>query len=469
MSGIILCSLLHFLPVYAATDPPTQPSKGHLWIRLQYKFKQNTPSSRWREHVIQTPGGFATAWGPYIKGTNNPPPGKTIRVVKGKEDTDQPGIIKFYNLDANPNWEWQIVQWGHKNYQPLGGYYIYTIGDKTYQNVKIPPRFIITAGKTITDVYMSGEHALTRKPQPVPLPQVPGGTVNIPQNLTVSIPKKIPEPGPPAFTIAILSDEGSVIEANKIEPYMRTVYPYSAMGDQLKIVVVESSKQVMACRQSPDYPKHRQINCDDTFLTVASYLTGAHVVIALTSEAKGGSAELGGFIVHMSSIEGDTGRTATHELGHALAGFGDEYDYTYDEEFKDFCNPPYTYPNIVSITPKKSYKNDGDARKAHSAKIPWYSRISMSTPITSRQIDDGGYRTIELGTVFTRSPEIGLYLSGGCSLWVPSWNSNGDSTIMSEKGDFIPLYYAELLIKAMEAKRGNKITLNAPPPRPARY
>ncbi len=145
----------------AGADPLPRPGTGHMYVVMTEKAGNGVQR-------IQKSGGYMTAWGPYRQGTFDPAPGQSIQAVRGIEGPT--GTFKFYNLPAhnepaNPNndWEWRIVKWGHNDYDPPGGLYYYNVNTNIYHNVTIPPRFTVFEGKTVLDIRLQGEHALTQK------------------------------------------------------------------------------------------------------------------------------------------------------------------------------------------------------------------------------------------------------------------------------------------------------------------
>ena len=142
-----------------------------------------------------------------------------------------------------------------------------------------------------------------------------------------------------------------------------------------------------------------------------------------------------------------------HELFHTF-GLGDEYDYTTQEQFRAYCNPPSTNrSNTVLIRPFSFYSSNMAARSLHKNQIPWFSDIKPTTLIISGS---------KLGTTEGIFPpqDAGLYRGGECSKWVPTWKPYYNNTIMRSvvQAEIMPLH-SKIVIDVMQAEIGELISL----------
>lgn len=263
-----------------------------------------------------------------------------------------------------------------------------------------------------------------------------------------------------AYHITLIADKTATSAAKLIQcALLQQIEPFSQMGDQLAIDVVTAEEKDMNCRrQDPAHPT--SITCDYSFLRSEGAKQNAHLTAAVTSAVTGGTAQ--GGLIMVSSLEEDRlVGTMVHEIGHAVANLGDEYEFKTEAQKAAFCQPPRNRPNIISFTPKASYKSDIEARETHQSSIPWFSLIKEKTPITTgRELGTNGADNI-VDPANLPFGLAGLFKSGGCNgVGIASWRPYGVPNFMvGPKDTTIPPYHSDLLVKAMGATRGKEITL----------
>ncbi len=263
-----------------------------------------------------------------------------------------------------------------------------------------------------------------------------------------------------AYRLVLVADKAASDSAKTIQCMLRQqIKPFSQMGNQLSIEIVEAQLEDMNCRRlDPAHPT--SIVCNRDFLRKEGAKHNAHITAAITSAVTGGTAQ-GGLIMVSSLEEELLAGTIVHELGHAVADLGDEYEFKTEAQKAMFCMPARKRPNIISFVPAKSYTSDSAARDSLKSTIPWFSLIKDATPITTgKELGTNGADNI-VDPSSLPFGLVGLFRSGGCNgVGIASWRPYGVPNFMvGPKDTNIPPYHSDLLVKAMGAARGEEIKL----------
>lgn len=265
------------------------------------------------------------------------------------------------------------------------------------------------------------------------------------------------------YKLVIVADPAAKTRASEFAAYLKSLEPFRGLGEQLQIEIVEQSKAQMKCAKGC-MRTERLICCDKAVISAIGIAHDANKTMAVTSAAEGGS---GGDIVVLGTNYPQI--VGAHELLHTY-GFSDEYEYAYDPNDEDhseavrYCSylPRPVKPNVTCFKPKSTYLSDQEARQLHGIQekeIPWYTDIKDSTLITNGN---------QLGTRSSSVPstDAALYQGGDCNQYPPAspcWKPYNEITIMGGYAEppFIPPYYQKVILRKMEAERGENFIFSA--------
>ncbi len=250
------------------------------------------------------------------------------------------------------------------------------------------------------------------------------------------------------YKIVIVSERGAKKLTQEFIDLMKTTQPFSLMGSQLAIEVVEGDPAKLDCKGGCG-GMDRLICCNRGYAAKLGAQHDANKVLIATSKASGGaggSVPIGGVGYQPSVL--------LHEMLHSF-NLGDEYMYSYIEA-ENFCLPPAHYANVISIRPRPRYASDAEAKQIHGHEIPWFGEIRSSTLITTANA---------LGTTprLYAPNRAALYPGGDCNLKIPTWRPYYENNIMNNLNSVvIPPLHSSVIVKKMSAERGEEIKLMAP-------
>jgi hypothetical protein len=295
--------------------------------------------------------------------------------------------------------------------------------------------------------------------RPTPTPSVrPTPTPSVTPTVTPTpTPSPTPTPTTRPFSLLIVADEDSRDTAQDLKNYIRSIKPFSQVGNQLAIEVYRSTNSELDCHNvsihGETYP-----SCSNRAIGKIAVLKHAHVTAVMSSHVDRGYAS--GHIAVVSNDSDSVRALFLHELGHAIANFGDEYSFDSADERKWFCqegapDSQLHLPNITSFDPHSSYDSDSQAKTIHRSMIPWINAILPDTPITHNV----GERKLGTAPDAVASSKVALYRGGGCNRWIPTWRGHREETIMGIDSTTIPPLHRRLFVEAMGQLRGAPMVL----------
>lgn len=237
-----------------------------------------------------------------------------------------------------------------------------------------------------------------------------------------------------AYKYIIYTDEVATNTSEKVAEIMKTTYPFKNLNVEVEIIKV--TPEELECQSSMGID--RLITCKnlDGIQNRALKDGGDQAMIVKSLAKYGGSSGVGGGVPVITNSSNP--RVMLHEYLHTL-GLCDEYEYSKNEA-EIWCNDISKSPNIVLIQPLASYANDDEARAIHGSKIPWFSDIIPTTPITSGHMLGTG--VVDAKKLVAPNPtniasamgqSTGLYRGKVCNNSVPvkiAWHPGGGATIM---------------------------------------
>lgn len=188
-----------------------------------------------------------------------------------------------------------------------------------------------------------------------------------------------------AYTIVVVTDQQDLSKAKKDIEKIKSTYPFTKFDIDFKIARVKKEQLICGASNGID----RLVTCDAIaakLQAATKLLGGDHTMVIKDSNDldeksnHGGSAAVGGNLIVTTSHSHDG--SALHEFMHSL-GLSDEYTYS-EKDAPIYCKENRLPTlSLTFIVPKDPYRGDSAARSAHSARIPWYDKISSTTLITN--------------------------------------------------------------------------------------
>ena len=273
-----------------------------------------------------------------------------------------------------------------------------------------------------------------------------------------------------AAKILIVTDQSSASKAKSVRNTILETAPFSRMSELEVVIrvvpaekvicrnplnevkatdVPESCRQVMAQQNQKSQEERnklgRLITCDagQLSLDLEKQENADRMIFIKDTEYVASS---GGKSITLTV--GSHNNTAIHELLHSF-GFGDEYEYYSACEADTYC--VHNWANLAIIEQQSSFANDEDAKKSLAAKIPWFSKILPTTPITNDSM---------LGT--PDKNQVGLFRTHTCdkaSKPVLTWKPSSRKTVMEDLStNYIPEAYWPKIIEGLYTKFGRPTT-----------